>query len=292
MEKDSFRNILKFIGRYIIITFAACIYAIGVAVFLDPNDMAPGGLTGAAVLLSRIIPVTLGTLIVILNIPILILGAWKFGIRFALSTMYTIIVSSAFMEVFAVIGSEVTKDKMLAALVGGFLMGAGIGIAFRMESTTGGIDIVIKVLRQRYRQIKSGRMYLIIDSVILIVAAFLFKNIEVSLYAGVAIVISTMVMDRVLYGSEEAKLVYIVSSRQKIIAIRILSELKIGVTLVQGKGAYNMNDTEVIMCVMHKQVLPKVRSIVSEVDGNAFMIVSKATEVFGEGFKGHNDVEI
>lgn len=291
-NKEKTKKIAKFIGRYIVITFAACIYAVGISMFLDPNNLAPGGLTGAAVILTRIIPITLGTLIVIMNIPIMILGAWKFGARFTLSTLYTLVVSSAFMEVFERMGYVVTHDKILAALVGGTLMGAGMGLCLRMETTTGGIDIIIKVLRQKYRQVKSGEMYLIIDGLILAAAALYFKDIEVSMYAGVAIVVSTYILDKVLYGSDEAKLVYIVSNKRKIIATRMMVELNMGVTLVEGKGAYNMENTEVIMCVMHKQNLKKVRNLVSEVDPEAFMIVSSATEVFGEGFKGHTDVEM
>ncbi len=291
-NKEKAKKIAKFIGRYIVITFAACIYAVGISMFLDPNNLAPGGLTGAAVILTRIIPITLGTLIVIMNIPIMILGAWKFGARFTLSTLYTLVVSSAFMEVFERMGYVVTHDKILAALVGGTLMGAGMGLCLRMETTTGGIDIIIKVLRQKYRQVKSGEMYLIIDGLILAAAALYFKDIEVSMYAGVAIVVSTYILDKVLYGSDEAKLVYIVSNKRKIIATRMMVELNMGVTLVEGKGAYNMENTEVIMCVMHKQNLTKVRNLVSEVDPEAFMIVSSATEVFGEGFKGHTDVEM
>ena len=291
-NKEKNKKIAKFIGRYIVITFAACIYAVGISMFLDPNNLAPGGLTGAAVILTRIIPITLGTLIVIMNIPIMILGAWKFGARFTLSTLYTLVVSSAFMEVFERMGYVITHDKILAALVGGTLMGAGMGLCLRMETTTGGIDIIIKVLRQKYRQVKSGEMYLIIDGLILAAAALYFKDIEVSMYAGVAIVESTYILDKVLYGSDEAKLVYIVSNKRKIIATRMMVELNMGVTLVEGKGAYNMENTEVIMCVMHKQNLTKVRNLVSEVDPEAFMIVSSATEVFGEGFKGHTDVEM
>ena len=291
-NKEKAKKIAKFICRYIVITFAACISAVGISMFLDPNNLAPGGLTGAAVILTRIIPITLGTLIVIMNIPIMILGAWKFGARFTLSTLYTLVVSSAFMEIFERMGYVVTHDKILAALVGGTLMGAGMGLCLRMETTTGGIDIIIKVLRQKYRQVKSGEMYLIIDGLILAAAALYFKDIEVSMYAGVAIVISTYILDKVLYGSDEAKLVYIVSNKRKIIATRMMVELNMGVTLVEGKGAYNMENTEVIMCVMHKQNLTKVRNLVSEVDPEAFMIVSSATEVFGEGFKGHTDVEM
>ena len=271
-NKEKNKKIAKFIGRYIVITFAACIYAVGISMFLDPNNLAPGGLTGAAVILTRIIPITLGTLIVIMNIPIMILGAWKFGARFTLSTLYTLVVSSAFMEVFERMGYVITHDKILAALVGGTLMGAGMGLCLRMETTTGGIDIIIKVLRQKYRQVKSGEMYLIIDGLILAAAALYFKDIEVSMYAGVAIVVSTYILDKVLYGSDEAKLVYIVSNKRKIIATRMMVELNMGVTLVEGKGAYNMENTEVIMCVMHKQNLTKVRNLVSEVDPEAFMM--------------------
>lgn len=286
------KSVAGFIIRYLIITFAALVYAVGIALFLDPNNMAPGGVAGIAVVLNRVIPVSTGMLILLLNIPIILLGLWKFGWRFILSTIYTIVVSSVAIDVIGTHFKCITNDHILAALIGGSLIGAGIGIVFRQDSTTGGIDVIVKMLRQRFPQMKSGEMFLIMDALILIASAFVFKDIEIALYAAVAIFVSTLVMDKVLYGSDGAKLVYIVSDRRKIISTRILKELHIGVTLVEGMGAYKMEHTEIIMCVMRKQMLPKVRNIVREVDENAFVIVSSATEVFGLGFKGHNDEEI
>lgn len=291
-EKSRFISVASFIVRYLIITFGALLYAAGIALFLDPNNMAPGGVAGISVILNRLVPISTGMLILIINIPIMLLGLWKFGIKFVMSTVYTLIVSSVAIDLLGRYADVVTTDRILAALIGGSLLGGGIGCVLRQESTTGGLDIIIKLLRQKYPQMKSGEMFLIIDAFILALAAFVFRDVEVALYAAVAIFVSTTVMDKVLYGSEGAKLVYIVSNKRKIIATRILAELSVGVTYMEGKGAYKLEHTEIIMCVMHKRMLPKVRNIVREVDEDAFMIVSSATEVFGQGFKGHNDVEV
>ena len=296
MRKNKTRNAIKFIMRYVYITLTALIYATGIALFLNPNQLAPGGISGMAIILKEIFPILpgVGMLIFVLNIPVMIVGAWKFGIKFILATVYTLVVSSVMIDVLPIVlkMDAVTTDPMLAAVAGGALFGVSIGIMFRLETTTGGLDVIVKIIRQKKPHIKTGQIYLLLDLFVLVASALAFKNVEVALYAGVAIVVSTTVMNKALYGSDEATLVYIISEKRKTIASRMLEEVDVGVTFIQGMGAYNGEPTEVIMCVMRKQTLIKVRNIVKQTDAEAFMIVSSANEVFGEGFKDQYKIEV
>ena len=183
-------------------------------------------------------------------------------------------------------------NPMLAAVIGGALHGIAIGILFRLETTTGGTDVIIKIIRQKKPHLKTGQLYIILDLVILAASAVAFRNIEVALYAGITIYITSAVMDKALYNGDQQTMVYIVSAKRKIIADRMLQELDLGVTMLQAVGAYKNNESEVIMCVMRKATLVKVRNLLKEVDPDAFMIVSTANEVFGEGFKNQYETEI
>lgn len=289
MNNSKMKSAVKFIVRYIYITFAALIYAVAVALFLNPNKLAPGGVSGIAIVVKEMLPMLpgVGMLILVINVPIMILGAWKFGAEFIFSTLYTVILSSVAIDVIPLVMhlEAITYEPMLAAIIGGALLGISMGIMFRLDTTTGGFDIIIKVIRQKLPHIKSGQIFILLDLVVLAASAIAFRNIEVALYALVAIYVSSIAMDKTLYGSDEATLVYIISEKREIIAERMLKELDMGVTLVQGIGAYSHEHTEVIMCVMRKQNLVKVRNLVKETDADAFMIISSANEVFGEGFK-------
>lgn len=290
------KGILKLFLRYLFITFTAFLYAVGISLFLNPNNLAPGGVSGIAIILKEVFPVLpgIGMLILIINIPILLIGAWKFGVKFIISTLYTLVVSSILIDILPMVLNieSVTENAMLASVIGGAVFGLGMGLMFRMETTTGGMDIIVKLVKQKKPHLKTGQIYFLLDVAVLVASAVAFHNIEVALYAAIAIYVSTIVMDKAIYGGDEATLVYIISEKRKIIAVRMLQELDVGVTMIQGMGAYSNEHTEVILCVMKKQTLVKVRNILKEVDGDAFMIVSSANEVFGEGFKDHFKAEI
>lgn len=285
-----------FIIRYFLITIGAILYAISISLFLNPHNLAPGGISGIAIIIRALIPqiAGVGMIIIVINIPILILGIWKFGIKFVLSSVYTLIVSSVLIDVIPSITNMdvVTNDVMLSSVIGGALFGFAMGMMFRLETTTAGMDIIVKLIRQYKPHLKTGQIYILLDIVILVASAVAFENVEVAFFATIALYISTVVMDKTIYGADQATLVYIVSSKRKKIANRMLEEINVGVTLIKAQGAYRENDTEVIMCVMKKQQLVRVRNILKEEDPDAFMIISSANEVFGEGFKDPFKVEI
>lgn len=290
------KQVVKKIFRYVFITFTATLYAVGIALFLNPNNLAPGGISGIAIILKKMFPGLpgVGMLILLINIPILAVGIKKFGIKFILSTMYSLIVSSVLIDILPIVFNVngVTDNKMLASVIGGATFGLGMGLMFRLDTTTGGLDIIVKIIKQKKPHLKTGQIYFLLDVVILAASAVAFKDVEVALYAAIAIYVSTVVMDRAIYGGDEATLVYIISEKRELIARRMMKEVNVGATMIQAKGAYSNETTEVIMCVMKKQTLVKVRNILKQTDSGAFMIVSSANEVFGQGFKDHFKTEI
>ncbi len=279
------KSVQKNIKNIIMMTVGACIYAVGIGMFLDPNGLAPGGVTGISILLSRLIPVETGTLIMLLNIPILMLGTWKFGFRFIISTIYCIAIISPMTNFFTARFGALTEDLFLAGLAGGALLAVGMGMVFRAKATTGGIDIIVKIIRTKIPHLKTNNLFLLMDAVVVSCSVLVFKDIDKALYAGMTVIVTSLVMDIVLYGKDEAKLIHIISDKSEEITKRLLDDLEIGVTYVRGEGAYSGKEKKVIMCVVKKQMSPKVEDIIKEEDPMAFMIVSSAMEIYGEGYK-------
>ena len=277
---------MKKVKKYVIITLAAFVYAAGVSLFTDPNNMAPGGVTGISIILSRLLPVSTGTFIMLINVPILIFAIWKFGISLTLSTIYATALISVFTNILAPYGAA-TDDILLAALVGGTLTAVSIGVILRAGATTGGMDIIVKALRLRFPHLKTGKIFFVADALVVTLSGIVFRDLNAALYAAISAICTSVVMDIVLYGRDEAKLLYIISSRAEEIAGRLLSDLDIGVTYIKGQGAYSGDNKRVIMCVVKKHVSPRAEEIVKQEDPHSFMIITSATEVFGEGYKSY-----
>lgn len=278
------KTVKRRVMDYLIITAASLIYAVAVSLFLDPNSLAPGGVTGIAIILNRLTGLETGTWMLIINVPILAVGIWKFGLRFILSTMYCTTLTSLFTNYLTPYG-PVTVDPLLAALVGGALMAVSLGLVFKAGATTGGTDIIVKLLRLKFPHLKTGSLFLITDAIIVTASAFVFQNVDVALYAGLVVLVNSLLLDVVLYGRDGAKLIFIISDHPERIAGRLLEELDIGATYISGNGAYSGKEKKVIMCVIKKPLAPKAEEIVRQEDPQAFMIVTSATEIFGEGYK-------
>jgi Uncharacterized conserved protein len=274
------------IKKYVAITFACVLYGVGISLVVDPNDLAPGGFTGLSVMLNRLISVETGTVYLLLNIPVIFLGVWKFGWRFTVSTLYAIVMVSVFTNLFAML-RPITLEPLLGAVFGGILNGASLGLVLRSSATTGGTDIIVKCLRQRFPHLKTGSLMLMLDAFIIGMSGFVFGNLDSVLYSIVSVIATSMVMDMVLYGRDGAKLIYIISDKAEAITPRILKDLDVGVTYLEGSGAYKNVEKKVIMCVVKKQVAHKLEEIVKQEDSSAFMIVSSASEIYGEGYKSY-----
>ncbi|MDE7274866.1 MAG: YitT family protein [Lachnospiraceae bacterium] len=278
------KEVVKRVKSYVILTVAAAIYAAAISLFLDPNDIAPGGVTGISILLNRFTAIPTGTIIMLINIPIVLLGLWKFGWRFICSTMYTLALITVFINALASKGA-VTDDLLIAAVIGGALIGAALALVFMAGATTGGIDIIVKVVRTKRKHLKTNILFLVFDSMVILASWIVFQDLTVAFYAGIAVVIDSIVMDKILYGSDEAKLTFIISTKPDQMKQRIFDELDITATIITARGAYTNAPKELLMIVTRKQMYPKLEEIVKDEDTSAFMIVSSASEIFGEGYK-------
>lgn len=274
--------------KYALVTLGSILYAAGVTLFLDPNELASGGVSGIAIIVSSFIDVfPVGVWIVLINVPIMIAGVIKLGWKILLPTFYALVVSSGAMTLFEYFIPPVTQNALLACAGGAVLASAGIGLVFRGGATTAGTDIIVKLLKLKFKHVSTGAIFLFTDGLVCLASGIAFGNIDKALYAGIAVFIQMNVLNMVLYGSDEARMVYIISRNDESIAKRLLEEIDAGATYLYGNGAYTGQDRKVLMCVLKMRTLPEAREIVRQEDSDAFMIVTKATSVFGEGFKSH-----
>ena len=288
----------KFLKNFFWVTLGGALYSFGFSVFISPNNLAPGGLSGIAVLLRQFLPVPTGTLVLIMNLPLLIIGLIKFGKSFLMGTIYGTVLTSMLINLFIYVNDVtggaliLTDDLLLSALAGGAAIGLGLGIVFRFGATTGGTDIIVRLVKNRFRYFKSGTIMVSLDAAIIIASAFVFKNVDLALYAALALVVESFTMNSVLYGSDSARLVYIISEKNYEIAECLLNDLNLGATFVEGVGAYTKKDQQVLMVAVRKRLFPRLKTKVETIDDRSFMIVSSASEIFGEGFKMYGGPEV
>ncbi|MBQ4557537.1 MAG: YitT family protein [Clostridia bacterium] len=283
---------MKTIKAIAISSLGACSFALAVVFFYDPFKIAPGGLTGFAVIISNIFPfLSTGTIVFIMNIPLLILAWIKFGKKFVALTIYATLLSSILMNAIPTIDIG-TNDLIIPALCGALLDAIGVGLVYRAGGCTGGTDIIVKSLRQKYRHIRTGAMYLVVNTVVLISTFIAFGDFEIVVYSAIAMTVASFTLDKVLYGGEGAKLIFIISDKYEKITAALLTSVEVGVTLLSGEGAYSRKEKKIILCAVKPMNFPKIRDTVKECDPNAFLIISSATEIFGEGYKSHYTEEI
>lgn len=297
------KAVLKFLMNYGVITLGCVIYSFGVALFLDASNLASGGVTGIAIVINYALEtwanynLDTGIIIIIINIPLFILGAVFFGRKFIISTIYSTVLSSLMMWGWSTLFDAYLPffdSLLLSGIVGGVLFGLGLGLIFRMGSSTGGTDIIVKILRKKFRYIRTGMISMIIDIAIVAVSALVYRDLELACYTAISIVIFSTTFDWILYGGNSAKLVYIITTdeKAKLICEKLLKELDVGATYLDGEGAYTGEQKRVIMCATKNFLYPKMRDAVRSVDPDAFMIVSSAKEIYGEGYKNHFDDEL
>ena len=280
--KKDFKLIAQNIAFLVV---GSILYAAGIALFLDPNQLAPGGVVGIAIIFNRIFSIPTGTIIFLINVPLMLLAWWKLGFKMIVSTMFVTVFSSALVDFMATFGA-ISNDLLLSAIFGNSLVAAGMALIFKAGATSGGTDIIVKLIKIKYRHASTGTLFFITDAIVVVSSIFVFQNFEVGMYAVLAMVVFTVVFDKLIYGADGAKMVHIMSDKKDIIAQRIMA-LEIGLTFVKGYGGFTKSEKDVILCVVKKPMLPKVQDIVKEEDPFAFIIVSSATEVLGEGYKSH-----
>ena len=261
------------------------IYAVSITVFISPNKISPGGFTGLATLINYLLDIPTGIVLFLLNIPILIIGFLKFGGAFMLKTaLATILLSTSLTFTDSVI-SPILTEPILASVFGGLLMGLGISIILRRGATTGGVDIIAKLINKKYRHFTIGKIILLIDGVVIILSTIIHKNLEGALYSVVTIYSSSKIMDSMLYGADRGKLIYILTKNPKNICDDINNQIKRGVTILNAVGAYTGNSLFMLVCTVRVHEVAYVYNIIDKYDNSAFVIVTDVGEILGEGFK-------
>ncbi len=260
------------------------LYALSVNVFTLPANIAPGGLTGVATLLNYLFSLPVGTMVMVMNLPLFLLSFLYLGRRFLAKTVVATAVTSVLIDLFSLFIPAYNGDPLLAALYGGVCSGFGMSLIFLRGGTTGGTDIAAKLLVKVFHTADIGQMILIIDAVILVLSALVYQNVDNALYACIVIFTSTTMIDRFLYNAGMGKILYIISRNAATVSDAILTRMKRGVTLLDGQGAYSGTPRHILFCVVRRGEVWRVKQLVKEADPNAFMIVSDAGQVLGEGF--------
>lgn len=276
---------LKVVLDILIITLGAAVYAFAVATLLEPYGIVPGGVTGLSMLLCHIFPVLpLGTTILVINTPLFIL-AWKFlGRQFVLYTAYGTVAASLLIDLAGGIVPQVEIEPMLAGVFGGLLMGAGLGLVFTKGATTGGSDIIARLLKLLLPSVQMGKLILAFDGIVCILSGIVFGSINNMLFAAITLFISSRALDGILYGMNIERVAYIVTERPEEIARAIGTRIQRGATLLHGEGAFSGNPRKLILCAIKRQQIAQLKNMVKEMDENAFLILTEANEIYGEGF--------
>jgi len=284
------RTAKQLVKNYIWLVLGCALYALSFDWCFAPNEIGFGGVTGVAQIINHFFPqLTIGVLVIALNVPLFLLG-WKlFGTYMLVSSITAMALGSVFIDLFAaVIPFPPMEDLLLACLMGGVLLGLSLGIIFLQGATTGGTEIVAKLLKLKFAWLPMGKLLLVADLTVVALVALVFRNMGTALYGVVAIYISTAVMDKVLYGMDTSKVAYIISDKPDEIARFILQDLDRSITYLQGEGGYSGAPKRVIMCAFKQRQIVEIKEAVRKVDPAAFMIVTDAHEVLGEGFGSYH----
>lgn len=264
------------------------LFALGFDLFLVPHDLNAGGLSGLSMVLVRLIGFgSVGTVTALINLPLFAIGGIKIGKKFFVGSLAGMISLSALIDLFSVIPAPET-EPVIGALYGGLLCGAGIGTVFVTGASTGGSDIVVRLLKRKYQNVPIGTINTMFDLVVAILTGLVFQDITRTLYSGVTIFVTGQVVDAVVYRFDYSKVALIISEKHEAITRMINKDLDRGATYLQGEGAYSHQPKKVIFTVVKKQQLADLKRLVVEIDPDAFIVVQEAHQVLGEGFSRYS----
>ena len=275
-----------------IITLGAVIYALAFDWFVAPNQIAMGGVTGLAQIVNALVPVLpVGVLSILVNVPLFLAGWRLLGGRLLVGSLYAMAVSSLAIDVIAWMHTFPPMDPILATLYGGAGMGVGLGLVFSQGATTGGTDIIGKLLKLKFPWLPIGKLVMIPDMVVVILAAVVFGTVNAALYGLIQMYLLSKVMDMILYGWDTSRVAYIITDRWEE-TVRGLLDMNRGVTLLQGKGAYTGAEKQVLLVAFRQREIVPIKRMLREIDPKAFFIVCDAHEILGEGFGDYQKEEI
>lgn len=274
--------LLYFVGGFL--------YAAAVNVFLAPNDILLGGFTGLATVLHHLFGTPIGTVVFLLNVPLFLLAYRKFGFAFIIKTVVATFFSSFLMDATAPFLPVYSGDRLLSALFGGILSGAGLGLVFLRGATTGGTDIISKFLQRRHPQMSMGRVILLLDLAVVLLSFAVYRSLETVLYSLVVIYVSAQAVDLVQTGLSHDKLLFIVTDQGARAVREIVDTLDRGVSVLDVRGGYTGDKRQMLFCAVRASDVWRLTQIIRETDANAFVVISEISDILGEGFKSRTAV--
>ncbi|GAB6138190.1 YitT family protein [Halanaerobaculum tunisiense] len=273
----------RIIIDYLVITIGSVLTALGLVMFLVPNKIAAGGVSGLATIIYYLFDLPVGKVMLTLNIPLFIAGVKELGTKFGVRTLYGILALSVVTDLLAGEVPIITHKPLLAALYGGGLIGLGLGLVFRAKGTTGGTDLVAQII-SKYTSFSSGKSLLLIDFFVIALATVVFDP-EQALYALIALFVTSRVIDLVQEGLDIAKATFIISDSAEEIKAKVLEEMDRGVTVLKGEGGFSKADKDILLCTINRSEVSDLKHLVHTIDEDAFVIITEVHEVLGEGFQ-------
>ena len=284
MEKV--KQFLKTDGRAVAINLLGCAIAgLSFSWLTYPNNIVSGGLTGIAQILNLLTGLPVGVMVIVMNVPLFLVAWRQFGLRFIIYSLIGMVGSSLAIDFFSLFRLTLTNDILLAAVYGGLLKGLGYGLIFYTGGTSGGTDILSRMLRRKYAYIQLGTISLALDATVVAAFALIFRRADAAMYTIITMFVSSRIVNLLLYGSFNSSVCYIITVAPKEIAKVIGEKLRRGATLLKGEGAYSGEERDVVLCAVKRQQIPQLKKIVSDIDGHAFVIVTQSHEVFGKNFQ-------
>ncbi len=270
---------------FVYILAGSVCFGVSIALFSAPNHIAPGGLSGLMTLANYLWDLPIGTLVLVANIPLLIIAWVVLGRGFAARTIMGTVVSSVIIDAATALLPSFESDRLLAAIFGGVLAGTGLGLILSRGASTGGAEIVARLLERRFPHVPIGRLILLLDAVVIGLSALVYRELESPLYAIILVFLSSVITDRLVYGGQKGSTVLIISKHHATITARILSELNRGVTLLNAAGGYTGDKGQVVLCAVRRSEIYRLKQLVLNTDSEAFILLIPADEVHGVGFR-------
>ena len=266
----------------------SAVFALGFSMFLEPNDMSAGGISGLAMVFVKIFGIgTVGSLSILINLPLFILGGLKIGRRFFAGSLLGMLLSSVMIDSFTCFAIP-NLEPLLAVLYGGVICGLGLGVVFISGTSTGGSDILVRLLKLRYRNVPIGQISMVFDGVVVLLTGIVFRDISKALYTGVTVYLCGKVIDAVIFNFDYSKVALIISSEYEEIAHQIGLQLDRGATFLHAEGSYSHAQTKVVLAAVKKQQVAELKELVVHIDPKAFIIVQEAHQVLGDGFSRYS----
>lgn len=276
-------NPKEFLFDTLIFILASTAFSVGINCFLANNNILNGGLTGIATILNYLFDFPIGMGIFLMNVPLLLVAFKKLGMMFVFRTFWVIAISSVIIDLGAFL-PVYKNDLLLSAIFGGVLSGFSLGIIFLRNATTGGVDIIAKLIKLKYPHITLGKSIFILDAVVIITGGIVYGNLESMLYAAITVFVSAQVLDYIIYGISRGATIMIISEKSDEIRHLIINDLHRGVTVLKGQGGYSGAEKNILLCACFDNQTQKLIKKIKSADENAFFIVTQSKQILGEGF--------